>query len=355
MSRASALFVTAALACAAAHSAGHQAWHDVEHFRIGAADGAEELLFGTLIRTALSPAGHIVVLDPQSAEVRVFDGRGGFIRSFGRRGEGPGELLNPTAIAWDGEGRLWIANAFNGRYTVFDSIGEPIRTVPRPLLGFPGRHRLVFLDHGSFVDVGAAAARRVPIVIVDTTGAIRDSAAIQLPQTGVTGQPLPQGFDGRVLAYLPSLVWTIAPDGTVWLADSDRLRLINRSIRGDTLRVIEAAHRRGLALDRATRQRIEREFAKLQGPPPSELVRPIIRSVEILTDGHVLVEIIEEVGRPSDLFDIFDPEGRYLGELRLGFPLARAGVSSFVGDTIIGVTTGELDVPYVVRAEIQRR
>jgi len=122
-------------------------WQVVERFRIGVADGPEELLFsGPLIRASLSPRGHIVVLDPQADDVRIFDGKGAFIRSFGGHGNGPGELTSPTALVWVDDNTLWVANAFNGRYTVFDSTGALIRTVPRPIRGIAGRHQLLHVS-----------------------------------------------------------------------------------------------------------------------------------------------------------------------------------------------------------------
>jgi hypothetical protein len=122
---------------------------------------------------------------------------------------------------------------------------------------------------------------------------------------------------------------------------------------GDTLRIVETSHRKA-ELSGSTRRMVDRELSKLGSNLEYDLVHPIVESLDVLTDGHVLVRIVEEVGAGSDLFDVFDPEGRYLGPLRFGFELPRRSMSAFAGDTIITVAIGEYDVPYVVRAHIRR-
>jgi hypothetical protein len=52
------------------------------------------------------------------------------------------------------------------------------------------------------------------------------------------------------------------------------------------------------------------------------------------------------------LFDLLDPEGLYLGRVRLPFPLSEYPTPVFCNGMIYGVTRDELEVPFVVRARI---
>jgi hypothetical protein len=52
-------------------------------------------------------------------------------------------------------------------------------------------------------------------------------------------------------------------------------------------------------------------------------------------------------------YDVFDREGRYLGELRADLPLDRFTLMDRRGDTVVGVLLGPLDVPHVVRLEAE--
>ena len=54
------------------------------------------------------------------------------------------------------------------------------------------------------------------------------------------------------------------------------------------------------------------------------------------------------------VFDVFDPEGRYLGEVRMLFLLSTSPAPVIRDGMIYGTVRDELDVPYVVRARVVR-
>jgi hypothetical protein len=59
----------------------------------------------------------------------------------------------------------------------------------------------------------------------------------------------------------------------------------------------------------------------------------------------------EDTGR---IWDVFDPDGRYLGQITLPFTLVRYPIPLFRDGMIYGVTEDDLEVPYVVRARVER-
>jgi DNA-binding beta-propeller fold protein YncE len=79
---------------------------------------------------ALAPNGNIIVADghwprPTTAQqdgdrlVEITtDGR--FVRSVGRMGTGPGEFMGPHALAYDSQGRLFVADRSNNRIQILD-------------------------------------------------------------------------------------------------------------------------------------------------------------------------------------------------------------------------------------------
>jgi sugar lactone lactonase YvrE len=73
-----------------------------------------------------APNGDIYVAEGHSnsptanARVLKFDKSGKFIRSWGRRGNGDGELLQPHALAFDSRGRLYIGDRSNNRIVIVD-------------------------------------------------------------------------------------------------------------------------------------------------------------------------------------------------------------------------------------------
>jgi sugar lactone lactonase YvrE len=70
--------------------------------------------------------GDIFVSDGESTNTRVvkFSKDGKFIKCWGTKGSGPGELNLPHNIAMDSEGRLYVADRTNKRIQVFDQDGK---------------------------------------------------------------------------------------------------------------------------------------------------------------------------------------------------------------------------------------
>jgi sugar lactone lactonase YvrE len=70
--------------------------------------------------------GDIFVSDGESTNTRVvkFSKDGKFIKFWGTKGAGPGELDLPHNIAMDSEGRLYVADRTNKRIQVFDQDGK---------------------------------------------------------------------------------------------------------------------------------------------------------------------------------------------------------------------------------------
>ncbi len=333
-----------------------EGWTVREEFRLGAVNGPEEVSFGGhLTSVSVGPHGNLFVLDFQSKRITVFDGSGSFLRRFGGPGEGPGEFDYPVAMGWDSKGRLWVAGAFSYRYTVFDSLGGLIKTVPRAVRIMGRRQYPLWFDrNGHFVDEGPGGDV-VHLLQVDTTGLVVDT----LPPLKNPDRPrpviLPPGVDKHLAEYLPSLRWAIAPDGTVWLAESGSLQLIQRTLAGDTLRIIGTDPR-----DTAPDPEAVRQLEDLYSESGVDLSRfrlgkPIVQALHALDDGHVLVQIGEGVGHYSGkTMDVIDPDGCFLGSIDLGFNLTALGIPVLYGDTIVGIAIGELDVPFVVRGTIHR-
>ncbi len=340
-------------------------WQVVEEFRVGGSQWGEnpdeELSYSMNTSVTLGPNGQIFVVATATPRVVVFSGDGEFVRSFGRAGEGPGEFRNPSALAWDGSDRLWVAEGMSGRYHVFDSTGTYQKSVPRPVHYLARlQHPLVWDPAGAIVDEGVSDDAVVLYLRVDTLGQLVDTAAA-IPMLAnppalrdVRTMPTWESFSLVRAHYVPRRWWSLAPDGTVWSAVSGHLRLVQTTRSGDTLRIVETSHRPA-ELDAGDRAVIAEGLAEAGiSRGDIELVRPVFDAIHVMDDGHILVGIIEEVGEDPGTFDVFDPVGIFLGTLDLGFVIPDRNIPALVGDTIIAVTPGDLDLPYLVRATIKR-
>ncbi len=73
--------------------------------------------FATVTSIAIGPKGNIFVADFYNDRIQKFDPGGTFLTSFGRRGDGKGELRFPIAVAVAGDGSVFVADYGNNRIT----------------------------------------------------------------------------------------------------------------------------------------------------------------------------------------------------------------------------------------------
>ena len=66
----------------------------------------------------------LYIADALDCAIKVFSGEGRFLRSFGRKGDGPGELNFPSGVAAAGDA-IVVADKLNFRIRIFDGEGRP--------------------------------------------------------------------------------------------------------------------------------------------------------------------------------------------------------------------------------------
>jgi DNA-binding beta-propeller fold protein YncE len=79
---------------------------------------------------AFGPAGDIFISDGYiNSRIAKADKDGNWIKSWGKRGNNPGEFNTPHNIGADSQGRIYVADRGNRRIQVFDSEGNFLRTI----------------------------------------------------------------------------------------------------------------------------------------------------------------------------------------------------------------------------------
>ena len=163
---------------------------ELPRLQIGSVDGDESSFFRIADVTRLQD-GRFLVANAGSGELKFFDPRGGFLRSFGRRGEGPGEFRNlKKVVEWE-SGGIAAFDVGLGRVTVLSGDGELERTydvtrklgeagISTDIFGFLPNGNLVGLrevgGEGTEVVYGTSERRLIfksPIVqpvLIDTAG-----------------------------------------------------------------------------------------------------------------------------------------------------------------------------------------
>lgn len=91
---------------------------------------AEDGRFRQVTDVTWDPAGNIFISDGYiNSRVAKADKSGNWIKSWGERGDKPGEFNTPHSIAADANGNIYVADRFNRRIQVFDSDGKFLRAI----------------------------------------------------------------------------------------------------------------------------------------------------------------------------------------------------------------------------------
>jgi hypothetical protein len=97
--------------------------------------GNDEKHFNQPSDVVTNDAGDIFVADGHGGETNSrivkFDKTGKFIKTWGKKGSGPGEIDIPHAIAIDSRGRVVVGDRQNNRLSVFDQDGNFIEVLPQ--------------------------------------------------------------------------------------------------------------------------------------------------------------------------------------------------------------------------------
>ena len=370
------------------------AWGDtarlVEEVRIGALEGREELTFGRVGRIAAGPDGSIFVFDEQAVAIRQFDSTGAFVRTIGRRGQGPGEHQAILGLAVMHDGRLAAYDVRNQRinfYSLTDESSDswPVRT----------GSAMLFAPHSFTVDT---AGRMYVLTIVregtePTSTRSRQGYLRITPGDSVVDTLLVPTFPPppQSVRLSPRGQWVMHPHGYFVAGMNDRYSF-------DALRPegVLRIQRTASAPEFVAEERSEWEAQLAAGDPDilsvsvtrgkaPEIVygdkptlakaKPVYQSLAAGEDGRIWVRLhtrarkteggvndgpppmpIQMPGqrppppprlwREPTVYDVFEPDGRYLGPVTVP-----DGVTLFVmrGNQAWGTVRGESDEEYIVR------
>ena len=341
--------------------------------KFGSLEGDDaNLIFADIRGIQAASDGTIYVLDFQSADVRVFDPDGHYLRTIARRGEGPGEITEANGIFLSGDTLLWIHD--HGKWTIIgvDLAGEEARRFNTPVMSYTYIWNGVFDDRGRYwkrtshsddaftypppPGLSSGTSRRYYKSHDLSSGAVdsvylgeSSGRSYRYQDSYGLWQFLPLRFEAfEMIAFNPS--------GGFWRANSASYRIARTGEGGDTLVVVEA----GLpvlpvtAEDRSqyvegiveNEPELRREAEEVAALMPD--VKPILAGMFVDDEGRLWVKRVTPDDAPA-FYDRYSADGDYLGSVRLGFKPARGRLWVQHGN-IYAWVTDEMDVPYIVRA-----
>jgi hypothetical protein len=305
------------------------AWKIVEDGRITSCDSAGQQPLGFVMQVETDAAGRIYIVDGKRTAICVYDSTGKFIRTFGRKGKGPGEYQSPPSILWDAGGRLALFDGRGMRVSIVDTAGTYVRQYPSDWWNAVRRYG-VRDSAGRLVVVTVPASlltKKYWVHLYDSTYRKVDSLMIpftdrEMFATTGTGQlPIP---------FAASPVWRATDRYGVWFARTTEYRFHKLAWSGDTAHIVEWTGPERVPVTSADIDRYleGNTYATKNGAVVDRSRIPKVKHAfdDFTLDdrGYLWVAPIVAIDQDK-VWDIFDPTGRYLG--RVHSPIALRGGS----------------------------
>lgn len=362
---------------------------------IGEFDGEDHYMFGQVSAIAVGPDGAMYAMDTQVPALRKYDAQGNYVATFGREGSGPGEYKGPDGgLVVLSDGRVVLRDPANARLQVYAPTGEALGTVPirgnfntsNPMVAdTAGRiHTQILLDPEANVSEWKAGLVAYDLDLgqaVDTIPAPEwefEAPRLMAQHTGERGTST--SING--VPFSPQSDWAFSPFGhmvggiaTRYAIDQyhrdGRVTRIERVVEPVPVQGDERANREEQATWSLRRTQPDWSW---NGPPIPDH-KPPFRDIQVGRDGRIWVLLHaageripeEELDPPSQarpdarpvdrwrepvVFDVFEPDGTYLGLVHGPRGFSTYPTPVFDGDRVWAIVRDDLDVQYLTRFRV---
>lgn len=192
-------------------------------FTLGTIGGPEEQSFARVADVVLAPDGTLFILDTAPPHVKVFDRSGDFVRMFGGRGQGPGELIRPT-------GAMWLDSTLVVRHsravTEFTFDGDFVRLWRPPISGWV--QAVLPLDEDQYLVFKDGVNRRSGVDRPQELFLV-DGPGVERLATGVSGVVFHRGSDSwgaLVTGICGTMSLSYLGEGAFLLGDGQRGEIV---------------------------------------------------------------------------------------------------------------------------------
>lgn len=288
----------------------------VEDLTIRGSEEDDEQMFQSINTMDVDEEGFIYILDEQAGNIKVFDSDGHFLKSIGKKGQGPGEFGLPISLALLPGNKIVVNDMGQRKLLFFDKGGNYLEQISLA-------DKFLFLGPVITADGQMIAMHTVPSEKPET---FLNKFSPQLdPILTFTSVHIerPPVADIFVAFHMSRLMWNVTPDGRVIWADiKDPAYLLHEhDLQGELIRKITkefdpipvTAEDRERLLDKAFGDNPARDQWDVRFPD----IFPPLRGISCDDEGRLFVRRYErEENGPGELYDIFDEDRRYVASQR---------------------------------------
>ena len=283
-----------------------------EELSIGGAEGREEYILSDIRDIGVDEGERIYILDSKESHIKVFNKMGEYIKTIGKKGQGPGEMRRPTSLQVTSQNEIVVNDSAARKLHFFTLDGNFLRAVSQT--------KMIFFSNPKVDNEGNIIAS---YMIMD------QEVTYVLKKFNPQLEKIFTIFSTEVLKYpyinpfFPQCYWEITKENNViWgFADKYELHIINSE--GKLIKKIIKEYDPIKITEEEKDNLIKERFGGYEGMPPETKLswkkyHNAFIYLSIDDKERIFVRTYEKVSeRDEYYYDVFDSEGKCIAKIPL--------------------------------------
>ena len=288
---------------------GEDAFSLEEELSIGEAERGEEYIFSQIRSIAVDEKERIYVLDTKEAHVKVFDKNGDYIKTMGRKGQGPGEMSLPFSICITTQNEIVVQDLNNRRimfYSLDGSFIKSLSTAKIIIVGFniDSRGNII-----GIISITGPDKQVIELLKFDSElNYLYSFGSFFLPSRSSTFNP-----------FMPEFHWAVSKEDNVICGYPENYEFKLFNPEGKVIRKVIKDYKP----IKITQEEIEETKKRLPGPMKLDIPQyhSAYQDLTIDEENRIFVQTWERAENEEGYYyDVFDSEGKYIAKIHLKFP-----------------------------------
>ena len=284
-----------------------------EIYTAGGGDSLEES-FAEIVALDVSKDGTAYVLDMKDNRVKVFDVRGKFLRAFGKKGQGPGELNQPVGLIITPENEILIEDVLNQRLALFTLDGKFLRHISTAkTLGLSG----IEMDGRGLIvarSMGLGDAGKMSIDVKTYDKDLNPKIKLAAVEYSISLQSKINPYSAMTLLY------ALDSQGRLYLGSQKGYEIKVLSLEGRLLKTIGRDYD-PVAITKEDKDGMLKQLSNVPGVNIKDMIQfpkvfPPYGNFVLADESRLLVRTYEKGRAEKEYYwDVFDAEGRFVAKV----------------------------------------
>jgi hypothetical protein len=298
-----------------------------EEMSIGEEEGPEEYLFSRITDFDVDEEGNIYIIDGASAQIRIFGSDGKYLKSIGKKGQGPGEFQMPIFVQIAPQDKLVVFDYMVGKLIYFSLDGR----YQRQKMATWSRYSIqpIKLDsHGNLIGIEVMAPAPIDGKLLNKY----DSDLKPIMEIFKEEQDIEHKNKNNKEFDIekPMLCCAVSLKDNIYWGYPEKYEIKNIDHNGNLIRIIQKKFK-NLAISAKDKEKYASRFSdiiKMGGKLVFPDKLPAFKDISIDNHERLYIKTYEQVEGKEDVFyfDVFDGEGKYLAKITPNANLNRHSV-----------------------------